>query len=297
MNVKLRRLFRAIPFFILAAVLLAVLFYPKKNAQEEKPQIIEIWNVDTFEGGKGSRTAFLGKVARRLEEEQKGVWCLVTGYTEEGAMEALSEGKRPDILSFGVGLDGFAEYSLPLPYPSPVGNLAGHTLAVPWCMGGYYLFTMDGSKGEGKTAISVGKNNLSPVAAAIEGISGEEVDATAAYVGFLQGDYDFLLGTQRDVCRFAARGVSVESKPLTKYCDLFQCVSVLSREKRELCNRFVSLLLSPETEAMLSEIGMDPPDPRGEILNVFTSQGTREELLSHARAGDINFLGKFLKSI
>ena len=56
----LRGICRAVPFLLLAAVVLAVALFPRQSAAEgESVRIVRVWNVDTFEGGKGSRTAFL----------------------------------------------------------------------------------------------------------------------------------------------------------------------------------------------------------------------------------------------
>ena len=59
---------------------------------------MRIWNVDTFEGGKGSRTAFLRRAAALAEQKQHGVLYNVTSYTEEGVREAFARGETPDIL-------------------------------------------------------------------------------------------------------------------------------------------------------------------------------------------------------
>ncbi len=75
------------------------------------------------------------------------------------------------------------------------------------------------------------------VAAALNNLSGEEIDSLSAYVAFLNGKYRYLLGTQRDRCRFVSRGVEVYEKPLNEFCDLYQYVSVLSAEKRSECFR------------------------------------------------------------
>lgn len=205
-------------------------FCAAKSKEAEARTVVRVWNIDTFEGGKGSRTAFLKSVARELQGE---AYYLVTSYTLEGALSAFAEGEAPDVLSFGVGLSEFAERLLPLPYSFAGGELGGKTLAYPWCMGGYYLFSLTDFEGEGRTALSVGGENLPAVAARLEGITGEETESVAAYTGFLSGKYRYLLGTQRDVCRFQARGVSVQARPLTKYCDLYQYIGILSAEKRE----------------------------------------------------------------
>lgn len=287
-----RILWRGLPFlFVLAAAVLV--FLPQKSGEAEARTVVRVWNIDTFEGGKGSRTAFLKSVARGLQGE---AYYLVTSYTLEGALSALAEGDAPDVLSFGVGLSAFAERLLPLPYSFAGGELGGKALAYPWCMGGYYLFSLTDFEGEGRTALSVGGENLPVVAARLEGIAGEETESVAAYTGFLSGKYRYLLGTQRDVCRFQARGAKVQARPLTKYCDLYQYIGILSSEKREASLAFVEALLSPEVQGRLSEIGMFPLVKNAErTVSVFSSREALGQLAAAAREGDVP--EKYLKSI
>ena len=287
-----RILWRGLPFlFVLTAAVLV--FLPQKSGEAEARTVVRVWNIDTFEGGKGSRTAFLKSVARGLRGE---AYYLVTSYTLEGALSALAEGDAPDVLSFGVGLSAFAERLLPLPYSFAGGELGGKALAYPWCMGGYYLFSLTDFEGEGRTALSVGGENLPVVAARLEGIAGEETESVAAYTGFLSGKYRYLLGTQRDVCRFQARGAKVQARPLTKYCDLYQYIGILSSEKREASLAFVEALLSPEVQGRLSEIGMFPLVKNAErTVSVFSSREALGQLAAAAREGDVP--EKYLKSI
>lgn len=287
-----RILWRGLPFLLLLAAAVIV-FVPQKSKEAEARTVVRVWNIDTFEGGKGSRTAFLKSVARELQGE---AYYLVTSYTLEGALSAFAEGEAPDVLSFGVGLSEFAERLLPLPYSFAGGELGGKTLAYPWCMGGYYLFSLTDFEGEGRTALSVGGENLPAVAARLEGITGEETESVAAYTGFLSGKYRYLLGTQRDVCRFQARGAIVQARPLTKYCDLYQYIGILSAEKRDVSLAFVEALLSPEVQGRLSQIGMFPLENNAErTVSVFSSREALGRLAAAAREGDVP--EKYLKSI
>ena len=287
-----RILWRGLPFLLLLAAAVIV-FVPQKSKEAEARTVVRVWNIDTFEGGKGSRTAFLKSVARELQGE---AYYLVTSYTLEGALSAFAEGEAPDVLSFGVGLSEFAERLLPLPYSFAGGELGGKTLAYPWCMGGYYLFSLTDFEGEGRTALSVGGENLPAVAARLEGIAGEETESVAAYTGFLSGKYRYLLGTQRDVCRFQARGAIVQARPLTKYCDLYQYIGILSAEKRDVSLAFVEALLSPEVQGRLSQIGMFPLENNAErTVSVFSSREALGRLAAAAREGDVP--EKYLKSI
>lgn len=297
-----RALFRAVPFLLIAVIVLTLIFFPKeKKAEKEEKKVVLLWNVDTFEGGKGSRTAFLRRVAAQAEAEREGVFYLIASYTPEGAKAAYAEGQRPDLLSYGVGLSEYAENCLPLDYQFAGGKTDGGCLAYPWCRGSYYLFSMeDDFSSAGETAISSGGHNLGAIAAAYEGVKGEVVESSAAYVGFLSGKYKYLLGTQRDECRFAARGVTVYQKQLSAYCDLFQYISVLSAEKRSECEHFVDTLLSEPVQKSLSEIGMYAAGglEGGRTVSVFTSEETLLKLDGLARTEEnVKNLDKFLKFI
>lgn len=287
--------------FLCVAVLIFGAFPPRKSASAKREQtVVRIWNIDTFEGGKGSRTAFLRSVARSFGERE-GVYFLVTSYTSEGADEAFLHGEKPDLISFGIGLSCFLDAALPLPYVFPAAEAEGKTRAVPWCCGGYVLFSLeDDFQSAGKTAISVGGANLGCVAARYAEIEGEELPSEAAYTGFLAGKYRYLLGTQRDACRFAARGVSVFERPLPAYNDLFQCISLLNPEKEELGLKFIAELLSPAVRSRLWEIGMTPFSGTGKTFapSLFCDETARNTIAEHARGrDDRKIIDNFLKTV
>ena len=287
-----------------AAVVFASAFYPEPEPQEEaQRKVVRVWNIDTFEGGKGSRTSFLKSAARRAEKKVNGVYYLVSSYTLEGAQAAFVEGLFPDVLSFGIGLSEFAELSLSLPYEFSGGKIGDKTLAYPWCRGGYALFSLtDNFTEEGKTAISSGGNNLVEVAAVMNGIEGETLSALSAYTRFLNGEYRYLLGTQRDLCRFQARSVNVYYQALPAYCDIYQYLSLLNPTmQKEGLALLEELLSAPEK---LQDIGMFPLEEAGgfaaapqKTLGVFTSKETIADILHAAKSGDKNFIEKFLKTI
>lgn len=297
------------PFALILTMFLAVALYPdgkSASGEEEQKRIVRVWNVDTFEGGRGSRTAFLKRVANTVKKS--GVYYLVSDYTVEGAEAAFAKGDAPDVLSFGVGFSLAEARSLPLSRSFAGGETERGCLAYPWCRGGYALYSLtDGFEEAGKTVISLGRGNLPEVAAALAGIDGEYAESLTAYVDFLNGKYRYLLGTQRDLSRFAARGTQVFFKPLTGFCDILQYVSVLSAQKREECLAFVEALLSADTQAALSDIGMYPLTGGSGIaaeiertVGVFTPTETLDEIRTAARAeagtGGKNIL-KFLKNV
>ena len=294
----------ALPFALIFAMIMTVAFYPHSEGQskgDEVKRVVRVWNVDTFEGGKGSRTSFLKRAAARVEKANKHVYYLITSYTAEGVEHAFAQGEKPDILSFGIGVSAYLESSLPLPYTFSGGETESGCYAYPWCRGQYYLFSLtDNFEEEGTTAISAGGANLVEVAAALESLSGDRIDSLSAYVAFLNGKYRYLLGTQRDVCRFVSRGVNVYQKPLNEFCDLYQYVSVLSADKGDDCLAFVKELLSENTQKELDSIGMLSVTSGGAMrtISAFTD-GEALNLVRDAARGDepLKNLNKFLKNI
>ena len=279
-------------------------FFPSKENTTNK-KVISVWNVDTFEGGKGSRTSFLNSVAKQLEKEGD-VLFMVSSKTVEGAKLSLQNGELPDLLSFGMGFE--------------VGVSIGK--ADCWCMGKYALFSKSGVLAEpnaSNTVVSCGGENLPLVAAALYGFSGGMTEAKSlqAYVDFLSGKYTYLLGTQRDAQRLIARGVEVNVLPLNGFSDLKQYIAVIHSENKRICEAFIEKLMAEETQRSLSKIGMlseryriyDANTPISEALErgdmEFTlphnaTAGKRQTLLSGARrvlAGseNVEFLKKILK--
>ncbi len=284
------------------AVLIGVALYPREAVAEVQKRVVRIWNIDTFEGGKGSRTAFLKNVARQVSKRDQNVYYLITSMTCEGAEEAFGSGQTPDIVSYGVGFDLAPEYALPLPYEFAGGRTDAGCLAVPWCRGEYALYSLsEDFSAAGSTVISCGGSNLPQVSAALAEIEGEEMDSLTAYVGFLNGDFRYLLGTQRDACRFESRGAQVYKKDLPAYCDLYQYISVLSSEKRTDCFAFLETLLSAEIQGTLHQIGMysvGELDRAERTVSAFSSRSALDELKELARRKeDKENILKFLQNV
>lgn len=307
-SLKFKRVFsffkKAVPFALIFAMILTIALYPHRGGKsegDEVKRVVRVWNVDTFEGGKGSRTSFLKRAAARVEKKNKSVYYLITSYTAEGVKHAFAQGEKPDVLSFGIGISAYLESSLPLPYSFAGGETESGCYAYPWCRGQYYLFSLsDNFEEEGTTAISLGGENLVEVAAALERLAGDRIDSLSAYVAFLNGKYRYLLGTQRDVCRFISRGVNVYQKPLNEFCDLYQYVSVLSAEKGEDCFAFVEELLSENTQKELDSIGMLPIKSGGVLRTVsaFTDGDALNTVRDAAMGREaIKNLDKFLKNV
>ncbi len=260
---------------LLLAALAAFCFlfaYPAlARSDAAKPQgykgILRLWHIDGFEGGRGARASFLGQAARAYEAENEGVLVMITAHTPESALNALAAGTAPDIISYGGACGFVAEIAQPLEkYEWPAAAIGGTTYGVPWCRGGYLLFTMNGDFSDvlaENTVISSGRGAFPAAAVALEGWRGDfaELASVQAYTALIGGKYKYMLGTQRDVWRFVTRGVTVQARALENFCDLWQYISVCASdaEKYNASLDFIDLLVSREWQVRLSSVGMLSP--------------------------------------
>ncbi|MCR5553842.1 MAG: hypothetical protein K6F08_03780 [bacterium] len=158
---------KAIVVFLLCGVVVfvsGVIFKMKKPAESSKsdffaPQIsneqkiLELWYVETFEGGASSRSAWLNNVAVEFEKENSGQFVLVKSITESELAIHLANGEFCDLICFGSGISENLENSLysltPEDYKISQTNLKnsaiknGNLLAVPIMFNGYALISTE----------------------------------------------------------------------------------------------------------------------------------------------------------
>jgi hypothetical protein len=126
--------------------------------------ILTLWHVDSFEGGRGSRSEFLKGRAIEFEARHKGVLVSVQTYTYEQVKQKLQNGEKFDLISFSAGV-GFDIKGLLSPYTAAVnvrddllegGKLNGNIYAMPWTYGGYALYAFDSvlAHTDGKLALN-----------------------------------------------------------------------------------------------------------------------------------------------
>lgn len=231
------------------AVCVPVLAVKRRNdnaaAGVEQRTVLSVWQIDSFEGGKGSRADFLQSAGDGYSE-RAACYINVISLSAEAARQNLSAGTVPDIISYGAGVYGLESY------------IDGYT---QWCHGSYCFLTVDGGAdfadiSPENTVINAGKENLSGGAALFCGVNGADVEnSTTAYVKLLGGKYKYLLGTQRDVFRLITRGVSFKVKPVTQFNDLYQNISVTAQGRRTgLSQGFIDYLTEKLPE--VNKIGL-----------------------------------------
>ena len=270
---------------LLIFILVATPYARKKTTQKNDfpiestkyKMILTVWNVDTFEGGKGSRSEFLADMG--VEFGKKGVLVIVENHTIESAQTAVNGGQIPDLLSFGVGVDWAVNYAKELPSISyKGGEIGGKTYAYPWCMGGYFLISKsEDNRRIDRLIVSQNKFNL-PFAvqyfSKIEAGKVEYLEPTKAYTTYLSSDKNsYLIGTQRDIVRLTQRGENFLATPLEEFSDIVQYIAVTTatKEKYEDCKNFIGFITSETCQKKIYKIGMMRVDGVEEESEVFSS--------------------------
>lgn len=270
--------------------------------EDDALQVLTLWQIDSFEGGRGSRAEYLRSLAQDFAKSAN-VYIEVTALSSDAARTNISAGVVPDIISYGAGFYG-------------IESLVSKGYGKAWCRGAYCLIALSGtdfsSVSTANTVINEGKDNLVSVAALFSGLQGADYAApTSAYVSLISGEYDFLLGTQRDVIRLQTRGESFEVKPLPEFNDLYQYISVLTRdgEKAAVAEEYINYVLSHGES--LTRIGMlcDGETLYSDEMHALegvdfsytipavASSGAVDEIKKAARSGDINLLKSLLKPL
>lgn len=210
------------------------------NAKADKtPAMLNLWQIDSFEGGRGSRATFLQNIADDFAKKNN-CFIKVTALSADAARMNLRSGNAPDLISYGSGTYGIEEF------------IHGKKPFYTWCHGGYCILTTEPNSSFSdvtaeNTVINSGTDNFSGAAALLSGLQNATRDKpTGAYIKLINGDYKYLLGTQRDVFRLKTREVAFSIKPLTEFNDLYQNISICTDQpqKNSHAEKFIEFLLN-----------------------------------------------------
>lgn len=267
----------------------------EKSGEANDREVIDIWQIDSFEGGRGSRAEFLQSVGNAYAKGG-GSYVNVTALSSEAARLNLANGNSPDIISYGTGVYGLEGY---------IVNY------VEWCRGGYCLLTVDGDFSDASasnTVANAGRENLTSAALLLCGLNGAEaLPPTGAYLRLIDGSSKYLFGTQRDIYRLKTRGVAFKVKPVTEFNDLYQNISITSSCKvAEAAKGYIEFLLGRSSEitrlGLISGASVYEDEMRAMTDITFeyklsspVSEDTYKRLENLISSGDINMLKSFFK--
>lgn len=118
--------------------------------RSEYQGVLEVWHIDTFEGGTLGKYQFLKARAIDFEKQNKGLYFMIKNMTENQCLLALKSGQTPAMFSFGVGVgEQILEYLAELNISNlnmreeflEAGKSGGNMYASAWCRGVYSLIT------------------------------------------------------------------------------------------------------------------------------------------------------------
>ncbi len=132
---------------VLAVIVLPQLPYTAMDTPTETI-VLDIWHIESSEGGSGSRRAWLSSTLQYIERQHTGLYINIYSYTIDQMIARLAEKDSCDLVSFGMGagqylLPYLASYSGSVSGISSLvqaGSVDGAVYGVPYMAGIYGLF-------------------------------------------------------------------------------------------------------------------------------------------------------------
>lgn len=292
-----------IVLMVIIAVAVPVMYSLNSVKAEESngAEYITVWQIDGFEGGKGSRKQFIANIAQKLFEGKK-VYFTVHSLTADSARENIGRGNVPDAISYPSGFYGIENLVNTQDFNSKV-----------WCHGCYCLLTLDTNSdfsdvNTKNTIINIGKDNLSSVCTVLIGLNGgATAEPTNAYLQLLNGKYKYMLGTQRDIYRLETRKAVYTVKAVSEFNDLFQNFSILTRDSKKyaICKDLIEELAKSDVSS-LGLFGNGAFEPAEQLRQLkfngaeytirgLCSKSYTDELITSAKNGDVKNLKSILR--
>lgn len=175
---------------ILALIVLPQLPYTTNNSDTTTETVVlDIWHIETSEGGSGSRRAWLASTLQYIEKQHTGLYINTYTYTVDQMLTRLEEGYTCDLVSFGMGAGQYLLQYLQMYTGNLVGmsNLLdscavdGVQYAVPYMAGIYGLF------GRQSDLDSLGVTDI--VSGALQSSYNKTVGKTTTYMYSVQCGY------------------------------------------------------------------------------------------------------------
>ena len=240
--------------------------------------VLEVWHIETFEGGSVSRSSWLEKKGTEFSKLNEGCYLMINTMSLEQVKLNLESGKRPNMFSFGIGVGAtisnyLSEYTGKVSVRDDLldsGTINNKIYAIPYILGGYAIFTNNeltrnltnvgfGTKDLNNFAVSLLLNNYK-----IElNNECENIDSFTAYDRYINERIGVLVGTQRDSYRVNNRisngKMSNQNiKYLGGFSDLIQYMAIASCNTKEykMCEKFIEYLQTKKVQSSLTDINM-----------------------------------------
>lgn len=242
------------------------------DGENKNCKIIEIWNIDTFEGGSVSRAIFLERVAIKYEKNNEGILFVVKNLTLEQALNKINDNVYPSMFSYGTGFGKYIKnYVLPLKNYNARKDLEEYCkinnilYASPYILGGYIIISNNDFNISNENPLYTFNSNYTFSEKAIpeKYLNYKNIlncNSFDLYDGFIRNKYNNILGTQRDFYRCLNRnkntGTNYTFDILEGYTDLIQYLSIVDKNTFDYCQSFIDFILSYDCQKSLCNINM-----------------------------------------
>lgn len=238
---------------------------PLIESNKSNLEILELWHIESFEGGGANRQNYLNQLALSYQNENPTTLVMVKLISADQLQEALQQ-NVPHLISFSEqvaltilphlqSLD--REYDVMDNYLESA-RYGGKLLAAPFIASGYCYFTKTSST---DTAIYTANNNLHNATSLVDNQTvnnNQTLSSYQCYTKFVNSNNIKLLGTARDLFRIknleSLGRFSVNYEPISTFSDLIQYIGVTCNNKNAL--NFISYILSDSNQLNLSKLSL-----------------------------------------
>ncbi len=232
--------------------------------------ILEIWNIDSFEGGNKSKTSLLNEITKEYQKTNKGVYFMVRNLTENESLSLAKNGEIPDLISCSYGVaeklksyiqrySNFDDSNFENGAKTLM-NSNDAAVAIPWCKGAYFLISTR-DKLERAKVENTDKVKLSSIVFSsgyvVNGKKNDRIVYSLAAGGYkyLMPQTAFKTYTNREVDLVSkySCGENLNNKtPYTAYCEFVADNSVIllgtqrdffRMKNREVCGKVSDLIV------------------------------------------------------
>lgn len=227
-------------------------------------EILELWHIESFEGGGANRQNYLNQLAISYQNQNPTTIVMVKLISADQLNEALQL-KTPHLISFSEQVA-----STVLPYLKSLdceydvndnylqsAKYNGKLLAAPYIASGYCYFTKTNSA---STTIYTANNNLHTASSLVDSPinNNQQLTSYQCYTKFVNNNNIKLLGTARDLFRIKnlekLGRFSVNYEPVSSFTDLIQYIGITTTNKNVL--NFISYMLSDDNQLKLSSLSL-----------------------------------------
>ncbi len=276
--------------FVIGFPVIATLFkprgaYEKLFCEPSANIVLDMWHIESFEGGNSARKTFLDKLFNKFNKQNTGVFISLKVMDVE-QYNINIQYSTPDIISFTNVCDGVENYLTTLPRTEKLSKAFIESvvyddtiICYPYMLGRYCLISYNDNAVNNLCGEIVERKNkkifplgFSADVGSVQALASNNINYNSNakiyntqydnYKAFLKKETTTILGSQRDVHRLKNREQNgtidnLYYTYLDGYTDLVQYIGVTKTCKNiDIAKKFADYVLSDDAQDMLSSIGM-----------------------------------------